>query len=351
MFLCFLICRFESSKLVIMKKAFGKIGQSLAEKRGTRDKTQLDDEHNTLERYTEALKKGWEGILGAADDLIFPDGSQRSLMKLSKSRKYKQPESVLAKALTDAGRNIGTETGMLGGILEYMGEIEQQIGDAHGQCETDVSQMFVEPIQGYLNADIKEVINHKKKLHSRRLDFDAKRVAMQKKPELEESYRAAEAKFEESKELTMQGMTALVNGEAQQMSQLLALVDAQKNYHKSAATSLEGLSSYLEECLSKADALAPREFSSSRTESSHNQSQGTDAYGDERTEGAVGGSGQGRAVALYDFVAESDQEISFSEGDVITLTRQIDENWFEGALADGSMGIFPASYVDVEVPL
>ncbi|XP_038872887.1 endophilin-A3b [Salvelinus namaycush] len=54
--------------------------------------------------------------------------------------------------------------------------------------------------------------------------------------------------------------------------------------------------------------------------------------------------------ALYRFVAENEGELGFKEGDLIILTNQIDDNWYEGMIS-GESGFFPISYVNVLVPL
>lgn len=59
---------------------------------------------------------------------------------------------------------------------------------------------------------------------------------------------------------------------------------------------------------------------------------------------------QPSAEALYDFDAENNSELSFREGDIIRLTSQVDENWYEGTIR-GQTGYFPISYVKVLVAL
>ena len=55
------------------------------------------------------------------------------------------------------------------------------------------------------------------------------------------------------------------------------------------------------------------------------------------------------AIALHTFVPQFDNELGFSDGDVVYLTRQVDADWIQGELNTGETGIFPKSYVNVIV--
>ncbi|XP_055921683.1 uncharacterized protein LOC129952848 isoform X4 [Eupeodes corollae] len=59
---------------------------------------------------------------------------------------------------------------------------------------------------------------------------------------------------------------------------------------------------------------------------------------------------EGQARAKYNFQAQSGIELSLNKGEHVTLTRRVDENWYEGKIANRK-GIFPVSYVEVLVDI
>lgn len=54
-----------------------------------------------------------------------------------------------------------------------------------------------------------------------------------------------------------------------------------------------------------------------------------------------------RAIALYDYEAAAEDEISFDPDDVITHIEMIDEGWWRG-LCKNHYGLFPANYVQLD---
>lgn len=248
-----------------MNKAFRKFGQAIGEKTGRLEATEIEQDFITLEAYTDHVRHGLEDVVGATEEYLIPDGAIRKLMKVQKSRKYKQPEGVLSEALDKTSRQIGQEIGQMSATLEYMGQVQRQIADARTQMDHDVTEQFLDPVRQFLKGEMQEVVNHKKKFKSRRLDYDVKKRDLDKKRDekTEEAYRIAEGKFEESKELAMQGMVQLQNGEAEQISQLRAFVDAQKRFHESAISSLASLIDYLDQQINTVSSGTKREYAPS----------------------------------------------------------------------------------------
>ncbi|XP_014484579.1 PREDICTED: uncharacterized protein LOC106749537 isoform X5 [Dinoponera quadriceps] len=57
-------------------------------------------------------------------------------------------------------------------------------------------------------------------------------------------------------------------------------------------------------------------------------------------------SHEGQAQAKFNFVAQTNLELSLAKGELVVLTRRVDENWYEGRIGNRK-GIFPISYVEV----
>ncbi|XP_035789252.1 sorbin and SH3 domain-containing protein 1-like isoform X12 [Anopheles albimanus] len=55
---------------------------------------------------------------------------------------------------------------------------------------------------------------------------------------------------------------------------------------------------------------------------------------------------EGKARAKFNFTAQTAVELSLLKGELVTLTRRVDENWFEGKIGS-KKGIFPVSYVEI----
>jgi len=53
------------------------------------------------------------------------------------------------------------------------------------------------------------------------------------------------------------------------------------------------------------------------------------------------------AVALYDYQASDETEISFDPGQIISHIDQIDPGWWQGLGPQGNYGLFPANYVEI----
>lgn len=63
------------------------------------------------------------------------------------------------------------------------------------------------------------------------------------------------------------------------------------------------------------------------------------------TAAAPGGKKKVMVKALYDHVAEADDELNFNFGDLIEVIATSDDGWWKGR-CNGSEGLFPVNYVD-----
>uniref|UniRef100_A0A023GJ99 Endophilin-A n=1 Tax=Amblyomma triste TaxID=251400 RepID=A0A023GJ99_AMBTT len=358
-----------------LKKQINKANQYVSEKIGGAEGTKFTEEYMEMERKIDLTSELVEELIVKTKEYLQPNPASRAKLMVStklrgtgKTHAYPQPEGVLGESMVKFGTDLGEES-PFGQSLVEAGEALKQLADIKYALEDNVKQNFLEPLTQLQNKDLKDVLHHRKKLQGRRLDYDCKKRKQLKGGHLtEEEIKLAEDKFEESFNLASMGMFNLLQNDVEQISQLHALAEAFCEYHQQCAEVLQGLTERLLE--QKAEAAShehepyePKKLSDLNLTAIHDDispmvESGGGIFNGEPHQNSLFFSSAPTARAprapscraLYDFDPENEGELGFHEGDIISLVRRVDDNWFEGSF-DGRTGMFPVNYVEVVVPL
>ncbi|XP_041073855.1 endophilin-A3-like isoform X1 [Polyodon spathula] len=355
------------------KKQFHKASQLLSEKISGAEGTKLDEDFMEMERKIDVTNKSVFELVSKTTEYLQPNPAYRAklgmLNTVSKIRGqvkttgYPQTEGLLGDCMLRYGRELGEESNFGNGLVD-IGEAMKQMAEVKDSLDISVKQNFIDPLQTLQEKDLKEIVHHLKKLEGRRLDYDYKKKRQGKIPD--EDIKQAVEKFEESKELAERSMFNFLENDVEQVSQLAALIEAALDYHKQSSEILEELNSKLQSRITAASNRPKQEFKPKSIMTSletidnqqHNGLSESSSFksSDVKISPTVNGKrssvhlDQPCCRSLYDFEPENEGELGFKEGDIITLTNQIDENWYEGMI-HGESGFFPISYVEVIVPL
>uniref|UniRef100_A0A8C6TEK3 Endophilin-A2 n=1 Tax=Neogobius melanostomus TaxID=47308 RepID=A0A8C6TEK3_9GOBI len=300
--------------------------QMMSEKVGGAEGTKLEEDFLDLERKSDVTSKAVVEVLNKTSEYLQPNPATRAKLTMlntvskirgqEKNPGYPQPEGLLGDCMLRYGREMGDDSNF-GVALTAFGESMKRMEEVKYSLDMDVKQNFLDPLQAIAEKDIKDIQFHLKKLESRRKIPD-------------EEIRQSLDKFHESKEMAERSMHSLLETDVEQVSQLKSFVESMLQYHREATGILEGLQETLTQrskgfrCLLYQNGFficqADLFFSFCAAEPS--------------------------CKALYDFEPENEGELGFQEGDMITLTNRIDDNWLEGRL-HGRTGYFPVNYVEV----
>ncbi|KAG3262479.1 SH3 domain containing GRB2 like 3, endophilin A3, transcript variant X3 [Ictidomys tridecemlineatus] len=326
-----------------------------------------------------------------------------------KTTGYPQTEGLLGDCMLKYGKELG-EDSTFGNALIEVGESMKLMAEVKDSLDINVKQTFIDPLQLLQDKDLKEIGHHLKKLEGRRLDYDYKKKRVGKIPD--EEVRQAVEKFEESKELAERSMFNFLENDhlhlyttavwllcraprwnemkwtrakadvglprkagslllgtslwtlhglwppwsnfalllqVEQVSQLAVFIEAALDYHKQSTEILQELQSKLQMRIMAASNIPKREYKPRPVKRSTSEFNGVSTSA-AKSAGSNVPMDQPCCRGLYDFEPENQGELGFKEGDIITLTNQIDENWYEGMIR-GESGFFPINYVEVIVPL
>nr|AAW25789.1 SJCHGC01831 protein [Schistosoma japonicum] len=358
-----------------LKKQLNKANQFMSEKIGGAEGTKLDDEYVEIEKKVDTISKLFEDVIAQTHEFLQPNPAYRAklmtmntLNKLqgkSKNASYPQPENQLGECMIKYGRDLGPES-CYGQCLVQAGESFKYLADIKYTMEEHVKENFLDPLHSVQTHELKEINHHRKKLEGRRLDFDCKKRKQDRSASNsrlpEDELKIAEEKFQESKLLAEPAMINFLNSETDQVQSLTEFITAQADYHRQATDIMEQLRKFLidkkDETVSK-----PRKFyepkrvtgtlnhDTTDDKSPLNSVLNTPAKNGPSPHATKDAPIFGPSCrALFDFEAENDSELPFSEGDIISLILRVDENWYEGEL-NGRKGYFPVNYVEVINPL
>ncbi|XP_028813304.1 endophilin-A3b isoform X2 [Denticeps clupeoides] len=374
-----------------LKKQFHKASQLLNEKINGAEGTKLDEEFITMERKIGVTSKLLLDLVPRTTEYLQPNPAYRARLGMlntvsrirgqAKPASYPQSEGMLGECMLRYGRDLGTASAF-GCALVDVGEALKQMGQTRDALDVRVKQSFTEPLQALQERDLKEIGYHLRKMEGRRLDFDYKK--RRKGRISDDAIKQALDKFEESRELAGRHMFSLLEKNAEQVCQLSALVEALLDYHRQSCQILGSVHGVLLSRLTTASGRPDRPCTSKSVTGSNGYSRSSTLQISDSSTLQPGGEVKevmhdntaGLAIlpprppspkitvsddcdppldqpccrALYNFKADNAGELAFKEGDLIILTNQIDENWYEGMIS-GESGFFPISYVNVLVPL
>eukprot|EP00040_Diaphanoeca_grandis_P031541 m.188711 g.188711 ORF g.188711 m.188711 type:complete len:348 (-) comp32355_c1_seq1:132-1175(-) len=325
----------------------------------TAEHTELDPGYVQMQHETDCTRDAVKGLVDKIPYYLHPNPAQRLRTGLASKKgaengqkRYKHAIIDIQELVTKCGSELDEESAF-GKSLAGTGEAFQEMLDLQYALDDKVNQDVIDPWKALIDQDFKDIAYHRKKLNSRRLDYDFKRttneglVAKGKPVKYSESdVKVAEEKFNDSKAAAENGMAQMIDTDVEQITQLKALVTAMSEYHSGCSVVLAALTEKMEAIVDTNKDKPKREYLVEKAPTDYNDSDDEDMKSP-RVSATTSPTSEPSATAVYDFVAENEGELSFSEGDTIMLTERLDENWLSGVNPKGQSGIFPCNYVEI----
>ncbi|CAI2168120.1 5128_t:CDS:2 [Funneliformis geosporum] len=255
------------------------------EKVGAGHKTQTTEEFQELQQKTDGRYDGLYRLHVATNFYI------KIMSKKTDSVEEKAkvlPLESLANTMKVCGEELGSDSPYGLGLINF-GSAAEKIAKAQLEYVSRVRDDFLFGLTSSIE-EYKHYQQLKRKLESRRLDYDAKLTKVQKskkeKPELEEEMRAAKEKYEVVMEDINNKMHALNESEDQYLQELTSFLDAQLEYFKTGHEILENIKKEWVESSNKSPSRRKRTLVRSSTiDSTNSNSDGGDGGdgGDDQT--------------------------------------------------------------------
>ncbi|KAJ3356566.1 hypothetical protein GGF32_001459 [Allomyces javanicus] len=236
-----------------LAKNLGKLKQWTNEKLGSVSKTDFTQEFRDLEKRTEARREVMEKMTMIAEQYVATHepkaigGIVATASAVAGAEAKQIPLAALGASMLHLGTMLGDES-MFGHDLVVTGEALDKVGAWQNAFVNRMHTDYLSILEEYVG-ESKKYSELRRKLESRRLDYDAKLNKMQKakkeKPELEEEVRAAQYKYEETLHDLEGKMAFLLDFEDRGRSSIHELVSAQVEYFTKCTDMLTALQANL----------------------------------------------------------------------------------------------------------
>ncbi|KAI7856780.1 hypothetical protein BDC45DRAFT_502284 [Circinella umbellata] len=224
-----------------MIKNLGKLKQWTGERLGAAKSTLQTEDFQRLESDTERKRTGFEKVYGASELLYGQLSKKKVSPEDGKTKVY--PCDAFGSTMMNHGGAF-QEDSILGAALMSLGQVESRIAVLQEDFSCSLKDDYMSTLEVGLQ-EYKDYIALKKKLESRRLDYDAKLGRLQKakkeKPELEQEMQASKLKYEETEYDLIQKMVYLQEFEDTHYETLRRMLEAQYLYHSRAAELLDSM--------------------------------------------------------------------------------------------------------------
>ncbi|KNE54147.1 hypothetical protein AMAG_00145 [Allomyces macrogynus ATCC 38327] len=236
-----------------LAKNLGKLKQWTNEKLGSVSKTDFTQEFRDLEKRTETRREVMEKMAMIAEQYVATHepkaigGIVATASAVAGAEAKQIPLAALGASMLHLGTMLGDES-MFGHDLVVTGEALDKVGAWQNAFVNRMHTNYLSILEEYVG-ESKKYSELRRKLESRRLDYDAKLNKMQKakkeKPELEEEVRAAQYKYEETLHDLEGKMAYLLDFEDRGRSSIHELVSAQVEYFTKCTDMLTALQANL----------------------------------------------------------------------------------------------------------
>ena len=323
----------NSSKLGSVRRAFARTRQFTLEKFGKGEVTEYGPEYTRLCNKVDSIRAHTERIALEVGYLLQPNPTLRMeeyLMKrMSPTHGINLPHISLGDSLLSYGNS---HEGMLGAYLVNCGDAHKRVGESRRKFMEETNAYLLTPLRAFLDVDVRNAMNERKKLNILRLDLDAAKAEYRKctktdkLKQLEERTAAEEEVYSEQYQRTVDCYKRIIDVHERHLGYFRKYIASYSKYMQESVGYLEGITA------------EPR-----------------DKETDEKLENASGDKadklftiiGEPRkAKAKFDYTASTDDEIAILKDEVVMVTQENDAGFATVEKINGETGKVPSAYLE-----